>query len=44
VLRKAAFIGGDWVDLVPMAILRPSAKRQRKTFPSQAAQLQLSVA
>jgi RimJ/RimL family protein N-acetyltransferase len=28
VLRKAAFIGGEWVDLVPMAILRPAAKRR----------------
>jgi hypothetical protein len=44
VLRKAAFIGGEWVDLVPMAILRPTPKRQRKALPSQAAQLQLSVA
>lgn len=30
VLRKAAFIGGDWVDLVPMAILRPVVKRRSK--------------
>ncbi|MGB6446390.1 MAG: GNAT family protein, partial [Xanthobacteraceae bacterium] len=43
-LRKAAFIGGEWVDLVPMAILRSDAKRQRKTFPPQAVALQLSVA
>jgi RimJ/RimL family protein N-acetyltransferase len=28
VLRKAAFIGGEWVDLVPMAILRPTARRR----------------
>jgi RimJ/RimL family protein N-acetyltransferase len=28
VLRKAAFIGGEWVDLVPMAILRPAAKQR----------------
>jgi RimJ/RimL family protein N-acetyltransferase len=28
VLRKAAFIGGEWVDLVPMAILRPAANRR----------------
>jgi RimJ/RimL family protein N-acetyltransferase len=30
VLRKAAFIGGDWVDLVPMAILRPAPSRSGK--------------
>jgi RimJ/RimL family protein N-acetyltransferase len=29
-LRKAAFIGGGWVDLVPMATLRPAAKRERQ--------------
>jgi RimJ/RimL family protein N-acetyltransferase len=28
VLRKAAFIGGEWVDLVPMAVLRPAAKHR----------------
>jgi RimJ/RimL family protein N-acetyltransferase len=28
VLRKAAFIGGEWVDLVPMAMLRSAAKRR----------------
>jgi ribosomal-protein-alanine N-acetyltransferase len=28
-LRKAAFIDGDWVDLVLMAALRPSRKSQR---------------
>jgi RimJ/RimL family protein N-acetyltransferase len=30
VLRKAAFIGGDWIDLVPMAILRPAPSRSGK--------------
>lgn len=30
VLRKAAFIGGDWVDLVPMAMLRPAPSRSGK--------------
>ncbi len=44
VLRKAAFIGGEWVDLVPMAILRPAAKRQHKAVPAQTVNLQLSVA
>ena len=29
VLRKAAFIDGDWVDLVLMAALRPSRKGQK---------------
>ena len=28
-LRKAAFIDGDWVDLILMAALRPSRKSQR---------------
>jgi RimJ/RimL family protein N-acetyltransferase len=44
VLRKAAFIGGAWVDLVPMAILRPAVKRRRKERPAQLAELQLNVA
>jgi RimJ/RimL family protein N-acetyltransferase len=44
VLRKAAFIGGAWVDLVPMAILRPATTRRRKTRPAQPAELQLNVA
>jgi RimJ/RimL family protein N-acetyltransferase len=44
VLRKAAFIGGAWVDLVPMAILRPAVKRNRKERPAQPAELQLNVA
>jgi RimJ/RimL family protein N-acetyltransferase len=30
VLRKAAFIGGEWVDVVPMAILRRTIKHRRK--------------
>jgi RimJ/RimL family protein N-acetyltransferase len=30
VLKKAAFIGGSWVDLVLMAALRPAPMRQRK--------------
>ena len=29
-LRKAAFIGGDWVDLILMAALRPAKSRQRR--------------
>ncbi|HUC50584.1 MAG TPA: GNAT family protein [Xanthobacteraceae bacterium] len=39
VLRKAAFIGGEWVDLVPMAILRSAVKRrpgQREAQPPHA--------
>jgi RimJ/RimL family protein N-acetyltransferase len=44
VLRKAAFIGGEWIDLVPMAILRPAVKRARKERPAQPAPLQLNVA
>ena len=43
-LRKAAFIGGAWVDLVPMAMLRPATKRRGKERPAQTAELQLSVA
>jgi RimJ/RimL family protein N-acetyltransferase len=35
VLRKAAFIGGAWVDVVPMAILRPAAKQQRRSPETQ---------
>jgi RimJ/RimL family protein N-acetyltransferase len=31
VLRKAAFIGGDWVDLVVMAALRPAQKARRQS-------------
>jgi RimJ/RimL family protein N-acetyltransferase len=30
VLRKAAFIGGEWVDLTVMASLRPARSRKRK--------------
>lgn len=29
-LRKAAFIGGEWVDLVLMAALRPARRRQQQ--------------
>jgi RimJ/RimL family protein N-acetyltransferase len=29
-LRKAAFIGGEWVDLTIMAALRPAQSRQKK--------------
>jgi RimJ/RimL family protein N-acetyltransferase len=29
-LRKAAFIDGDWVDLILMAVLRPSRTSQRQ--------------
>jgi RimJ/RimL family protein N-acetyltransferase len=29
-MRKAAFIGGNWVDLVLMAALRPAQKRARR--------------
>jgi [ribosomal protein S5]-alanine N-acetyltransferase len=36
VLRKAAFIGGEWVDVVPMAILRPAAKRRAGAQPLRA--------
>ena len=36
-LRKAAFIGGDWVDVVLMAALRPAAKRSRRLRPAAAA-------
>jgi RimJ/RimL family protein N-acetyltransferase len=42
VLRKAAFIGGAWVDLVPMAILRPAIKRTRQQHA--AAEPQLHIA
>jgi len=34
VLRKAAFIGGNWVDLVVMAALRPALVRKRKLLGS----------
>jgi [ribosomal protein S5]-alanine N-acetyltransferase len=44
VLRKAAFIGGEWTDLVPMAILRPTAKRQRREPSAAVANLQLNIA
>lgn len=30
-LKKAAFIGGRWVDLILMAALRPAPSRQRRT-------------
>jgi len=29
-MRKAAFIGGDWVDLIMMAALRPAQKAKRQ--------------
>jgi [ribosomal protein S5]-alanine N-acetyltransferase len=35
-LRKAAFIGGDWVDVILMAALRPAQRRPRR-LPSSAA-------
>jgi len=38
VLRKAAFIGGNWVDLVVMAALRPASSLQRKFPPAPAFQ------
>ncbi len=44
VLRKAAFIGGEWIDLVPMAILRPAVKRVRKERPAQPVPRALNVA
>jgi RimJ/RimL family protein N-acetyltransferase len=46
VLRKAAFIGGDWVDLVPMAILRPAPSRdgKRQVQPPAAIHAALAVA
>lgn len=34
VLRKAAFIGGGWVDLVVMAALRPAPARRNKSSAS----------
>ncbi len=34
VLRKAAFIGGNWVDLVVMAALRPAPARRSKLSAS----------
>jgi RimJ/RimL family protein N-acetyltransferase len=33
-LRKAAFIGGEWVDLVLMASLRPARARRRRQAPA----------
>jgi RimJ/RimL family protein N-acetyltransferase len=30
-MRKAAFIGGDWVDLIMMAMLRPAQKAARRS-------------
>jgi RimJ/RimL family protein N-acetyltransferase len=45
VLRKAAFIGGEWVDLVPMAILRPAAKRRTgKSNTQQPPSLRIAIA
>jgi len=38
VLRKAAFISGNWVDLVVMAALRPVSSLQRKFPPAPAFQ------
>jgi [ribosomal protein S5]-alanine N-acetyltransferase len=32
VLRKAAFINGDWVDIVLMALLRPGGKRRGRVL------------
>jgi RimJ/RimL family protein N-acetyltransferase len=32
-LRKAAFIGGDWVDVILMAALRPAQRRERVPRP-----------
>jgi len=37
ILRKAAFIEGDWVDVIVMAALRPGRSRRRK--PSESFQL-----
>ncbi len=34
--RKAAFIGGDWVDVILMAALRPAQKRRRRSKNSAA--------
>ncbi len=36
-LRKAAFIGGDWVDLILMAALRPAQRASRRLPASTAA-------
>jgi RimJ/RimL family protein N-acetyltransferase len=44
VLRKAAFIGGGWVDLVVMAALRPAPARQRKLRLSASAKAPLTDA
>ncbi len=44
VLRKAAFIGGGWVDLVVMGALRPAPARQRKLRLSASAKAPLTDA
>jgi len=36
-MRKAAFIGGEWIDLIMMAALRPAQKTRRRSPPSAAA-------
>jgi RimJ/RimL family protein N-acetyltransferase len=33
-LRKAAFIDGEWIDVILMAALRPSRSRQKKQSPT----------
>ncbi len=33
-MRKAAFIGGKWVDLIMMAALRPPQRKHRRSNPS----------
>jgi RimJ/RimL family protein N-acetyltransferase len=33
-LRKAAFIDGEWIDVILMAALRPSRSRQKKQSPA----------
>ena len=33
-LRRAAFIGGEWVDLVLMAALRPAPPRKKRSHPA----------
>jgi RimJ/RimL family protein N-acetyltransferase len=35
-MRKAAFIGGEWVDLIMMAALRPAQKAARRSRPAAA--------
>jgi RimJ/RimL family protein N-acetyltransferase len=42
-MRKAAFIDGDWVDLILMAVLRPSQSRRPRAKDS-AAQVAASTA